>query len=264
MDMGIHGKIAIVTGASSGIGRSTAINLAQEGVHLVLCGRQITELEKTAALCSHEQIETLIISEDLADLDAPKRILQHAIERFGKVHILVNSAGETEVTDTIAVDQSLWKTTFDNLFLSIVRMCDTVVPELCRQNWGRIINVSSSVVKDPSGAGPYDAAKSALISYTKNLANEIAVDGVLANCVCPGTTRTPLWTGAGRIGEQLADATGQSPEELLREIAESIPLGRIAEPNEIADVIVFLASDRSSYVTGSCIFIDGGQTSTPY
>jgi 3-oxoacyl-[acyl-carrier protein] reductase len=265
MELDIRGKVAIVTGASSGIGRATALALAKEDVRLILSGRREDELKQTAISVVALGSQAHYVLGDLAkDTNIPKEIVSQSIKKYGQVDILINCAAETIVTGTVDVSLNLWSALFENLLLSTVRMCDVAIPEMRKQRVGRIVNISSSAVKDPSGAGPYDAFKSALVSYTKNLANELASDGILANCICPGSTLTSMWTGSGKIGEQLSAMTDQSIDEVLADIADGIPLGRLANPEEIADVILFLASARSSYITGACIFVDGGQTATPF
>lgn len=142
--------------------------------------------------------------------------------------------------------------------LAVTRLCSRAVPIMRIAKWGRIINVASSCVKDPSGNVTYDAMKAAIVSYSKDLSNEVAVDNILVTSVCPGTTLTEMWNGDNSVGKKIADLEGISLTELLKSIAESIPLKRLAKPDEIADVITFLASDKASYITGQAFYVDGG------
>lgn len=264
MNLGIENRVAIVTGASSGIGKATALSLAKEGVKVILVGRNANELEKQKMQINHWGGEVDVINCDLREEETRKKVIDKALKRFSRIDIIVNCAFEVNPVSTLEAELTDWKDMFNLGLYSLVDLCKMVIPSMKMHEWGRIINVSSSSVKSPSGNAVYDSVKAAIVSYSKNLSNELASENILVNSVCPGSTLTPMWKGENSVGSKIATLEGLELNELLRDIEQTIPLGRLAEPTEIADLITFLCSDRAAYITGQAIFIDGGSTPSPY
>ncbi len=264
MNLGITGRAALVTGAGSGIGRAVALALAREGALVMLCGRNRERLESTAAEIALADGRSGIVVADLTSEAGCAAAVRATVEEFGSIEMVVNAAGDPTACGTLDVPSETWRRIFDSLFFSAVFLCQAAIARMRSGGWGRIVNIASSAVKSPSGSGPYDAAKAALVAFTKDLATEVTAEGILVNAVSPGSTLTPLWTGQGRIGDQLAAEFGIDRAALLDGIAERIPLKRMAEPSEIADVILFLLSEKASYVSGTTVYVDGGAVTTPF
>jgi 3-oxoacyl-[acyl-carrier protein] reductase len=258
MRIDLDGKMAVVTGASKGIGRATALELARAGTNLVICARGSELLEAVAGeIRGHgREVETVVA--DVATVDGPARVLERARTRFGRIDILVNNAGKGSPKRILDLTEEDWRASFDLNFMSAVRLSLGVVPLMRQQGGGRIINISSRVGRQPDPYfAPYAAAKAALINFTKNLANAFSKDGILCNCVVPGLVRTEA---VEQAAQKSAAATGKTVEEVYEATlrARPIPVGRLGEPRDIAGLVVFLASDRASWITGSTITIDGG------
>jgi 3-oxoacyl-[acyl-carrier protein] reductase len=248
-----------VTGASSGIGRETARRLCAEGAAVLLIGRDEERLAGTAELCETEPGETAPLAFDVTDADAGEQILAEATQRFGKLDVLVNNAGTARRRglDDLADDD--WYAAFELNVMAPMRLMRAVAPPMAERGWGRIVNVSSSAGKRPSAAMPeYSVAKAAELSLSRLFADRYAKQGVLVNAICPGPVATELWTGDGGLADQESELSGAGREEALAKAADGRPIGRLAEPEEIAAAIVFLSSESASYVSGSAWSVDGG------
>jgi NAD(P)-dependent dehydrogenase (short-subunit alcohol dehydrogenase family) len=242
MDLGIAGRVAVVTGASRGIGAATAELLEAEGARVVRISRG-------------EGI-------DVKAPDAAERIA----ERVGApVDILVNNAGTSVVRPLLEVTDDEWNEQWELHVMASMRLMRAFVPTMAERGWGRVVNVSSSAGKRPSSnlSAAYSVAKAAQLSLSRVFADAYAARGVLVNAVTPGPTRTPQWTAEGGLGDQTAAAKGfASREEAIEAHGGKAPLGRFAEPEEIAAVIAFLCSERASNVTGAAWSVDGGTVGT--
>jgi 3-oxoacyl-[acyl-carrier protein] reductase len=256
MDLGLAGKVALVTAASRGIGHATAQALAREGAQVVICARDPAALEIAAeqvALVGSAPCEAI-----RCDLREPAQIesmVAKVVARFGTVHVLVNNAGGPPPGSAVCVTDGDWERAFEMTLMSAVRSARAVLPYMQRQRWGRIVNISSFSVKQPIPELVLsNSLRLGVAGWAKTLAAEVAADNVLVNTVGPG------WTRTARVEQMLAARTGATAAMSAVETAVvgSVPLRRMAEPYEIADVIVFLASERASYLTGTLIPVDGG------
>ena len=245
MDLGLAEKVCVVTGSTSGIGLATARGLREEGATIVTCGR------------SADGIGDLHVAADLSKPGEPERVIAAALERFGRVDCLVNNVGWAEIHRFDELDEELWERSWQINVMSAVRALRAALPAMKEQGAGAIVNVASSAGKRPSLSMPeYSVAKAAMLSLSRLVADVHAKDGIRCNAVTPGPTATEAWIGDGGLADQQG-----SREEILAKVGAGRPLGRLAEPAEIAAVIVFLCSERASYVTGAAWSADGGTVS---
>ena len=259
MDLGLKGKVALVTGSSSGIGRAIALCLAEEGARVVVTGRDSARVNAVASEVRAAGTEALNVLADIAIEEGVKKLVAATVEKFGRVDILVNSAGTSLIRDPLVFPDEEFRYEMELMFFCVVRACNEVIPHMRKAGWGRIISISSIYGKQPGGLFDYDAIKAAVNMLTKDLANFLAKDNILVNAVCPGPIRTPLWEAPGAGGDQLGKVLGMSGKEAMAWVAEQhIPLGHFGLPEDIADLVTFLASDRAKFITGQAINVDGG------
>jgi NAD(P)-dependent dehydrogenase (short-subunit alcohol dehydrogenase family) len=244
MDLGLRDKACIVTGSTAGIGLETARLLAAEGALVVTCGRRD----------GPGVGETLHIAADLSEPGAPEAVVDEAIRALGRLDVLVNNVGFAVQARFEEVADEEWDSMWQLNVMSYVRAIRAALPQL-RETKGAIVNVSSTAGKRPSGGMPhYSVTKAAVLSLSRLVADLYAKDGIRCNAVTPGPVATDAWLAEGG----LADQQGGDRDEVLAKVGAGRPLGRLAEPHEIASVIAFLASERSSYVTGAAWSADGG------
>ena len=257
MDLGLKDRVAIVTGSSQGIGKAIALGLSEEGAKVVICARNEIQLVQTAKeIQSATGGEIYTMQADLTKEHDIKRLVAKTSERFGRIDILVNNTGGPPPTTFLETMKSQWRNVVNLLLMSVVTTCREVIPYMQKRKWGRIINMTSFVAKQPAERLVLsNALRAGIFGLSKTLSNELAKDGILVNAVCPG------WTLTKRV-EELAKAqskaTGKTYEEIVQVWESQIPLKRLAQPKEIADLVVFLASERASYITGAVIQVDGG------
>src|SRR5438874_8893368 len=245
MDLGLRDRVCVVTGSTGGIGLETIRLLAAEGARAVSSGR------------SHAPNagEALHVAADLSAPDAPAQLIDAATRAFGRVDVLVNNVGTAYITSFEDVSDGEWEEMWQLNVMSYVRAIRAVLPQMRERGEGVIVNVSSTAGKRPSTGMPhYSVTKAAVLSLSRLVADVYAKDGIRCNAVTPGPTATEAWTGDGGLADQM----GGDREENLKKVGAGRPLGRLAEPWEIASVIVFLCSDRAAYVTGSAWSADGG------
>lgn len=255
MDLGLRDRVCVVTGSTGGIGLASAKLLAEEGARVVVTGRDPERLESARASAG----AVLGVISDLAEPDAADALLREARRALGPIDCLVNNVGVAYQASLGELSDAQWDEMWQLNVMSFVRAIRAVLPDMRERGRGAIVNVSSTAGKRPSTSMPnYTVTKAAVLSLSRLVADLHAADGVRCNAVAPGPTATEAWLGAGGLADQQARRTGKSREEVLAAVAAGRPLGRLAEPEEIASVIAFLCSDRASYVTGAAWSVDGG------
>jgi 3-oxoacyl-[acyl-carrier protein] reductase len=254
MDLGLRDKVSVVTGASQGIGLETSRRLTEEGATVLMVARDAERLEAAA-----EPLGAHWVAVDVTDPDADVRIVDTCAEQLGGIDVLVNNAGTSRNIPIEELTDEDWRAQLELHVLAGVRLMRAAAPRMAEQGWGRIVNVSSSSGKRPSQSNvAYSVAKAAQLSASRAFADAYADRGVLVNAVAPGPVGTSLWLAEGGLGDQAARAKGVSRDEAMAQAAAKIPLGRLGRPEEIADVIVFLCSERVANVTGAAWSADGG------
>ncbi len=252
MDLGLKGKVALVTGASRGIGNRIARSLAAEGANLCICGRTEETLQTAARELADTGVEVEAFVGDITETPVAEAFVEAARTRFGEaVHVLVNNVGGSVWTPFPDITDEEWLNVFNLSFFSAVRVSRAAFAGLTAGQ-GSIINVSSIFGRENGGPISYNAAKAAMISMTSNLAIEAAKSGIRVNSVAPGSI---IFPGGSWERRQKAD-----PEAMAKFVEDHIPGGRFGSPEEVADVVTFLASPRASWVLGACLNVDGGQS----
>lgn len=262
MDLELKGRVAIVTGGSKGIGRAIAKSLANEGVNVVICARGAEALAATENEIKQSGGNVLTVSADVTDPESVRNVVVAAIERFGGLDILVNSAGGvSKFADFLKLADDDWLEAFKLNVMGVVYFVRYALPSLRQSHAARIINISSISGVQPGSYNPhYTTVKAAVISLSKYLANQFAGDGILVNVVCAGPVHSDFWDRniqhiANSRNIPFAEARGQ----LEVEEASKIPLGRVGEGDDVAGLVTFLASDKAAWVTGSCFHVNGGK-----
>jgi len=259
MDLGLKGKVGLVTGAASGIGRAIVLCLAEEGVNIVVADIDRPKADSVVKEAKALGVKVLAVQADITKTEDIKKMVAATVEELGRVDILVNNAGRARLSDLLTLPDDEFKYNLDLMLFGIIHACKEVVPHMRKQGWGRIINISSIFGKQPGSMVDYDCIKAAVIMFTKDLSNYLAKDNILVNAVCPGPIRTPLWEGPGGLGDQLGKMLGKSGQEAITWFAEqNIPLGHHGLPEDIASMVVFLASEKARFITGESINVDGG------
>ncbi len=248
MELGLSGRVAAITGGSDGIGKATAARLLAEGARVAICGRN----EQRLADAATELGDVLAIRADVSVAADVERFIAAVVEHFGALDILVNNAGVSNAKPFEQVDDATWTADLDSKLAAAVRTSRAALPSLKASGHGRIINVTAIGGKHPAaGSLPTTVSRAAGIALTKAMSRDLAADGILVNAVCIGLVKSGQ---QARSGER----QGMTPDEYFEKLGDGIPLGRMGEADEVANVIAFLASDAASYVTGVAINVDGG------
>jgi NAD(P)-dependent dehydrogenase (short-subunit alcohol dehydrogenase family) len=254
MDLGLRGLRVLVTGGSAGIGLASAAMLVQEGAGVAIASRRP---EQAAA-----GVGAVGIACDLATADGAATAIGQAVDRLGGLDVLVNNVGVAVIRSFDELSDDDWRHSLDVNLMSYVRSIQAALPHLRESAHPAIVNVSSTAGKRPSlGMPDYTVAKAAVLSLSRLVAEAYAGAGIRCNAVCPGPTRTPAWLDEGGLADQTAARQGTDRDAVLAAVGGGRPLGRMAEPDEIARVVCFLASPASSYVTGAAWSADGGTVS---
>jgi NAD(P)-dependent dehydrogenase (short-subunit alcohol dehydrogenase family) len=254
LDLGLRDRVCVVTGSTGGIGLATARMLAAEGAKVVVCGRDPARVQQ-----AREDVDAALgVVCDLAEPGAPEELIGQATQALGSVDCLVNNVGVAYQAGFDELTDRQWDEMWQLNVMSFVRAIRAVLLQM-RERGGVIVNVSSTAGKRPSTSMPnYTVTKAAVLSLSRLVADLYAKDGIRCNAVAPGPTATEAWLAPGGLADQQAKRTGMTRDDVLEAVANGRPLGRLAEPDEIASVIVFLCSDRANYVTGSAWSADGG------
>jgi 3-oxoacyl-[acyl-carrier protein] reductase len=260
MDLGLDRRGCLVTGGTAGIGLAVARELALAGARVAVVGR---DGERAAAVAAElDQLgaaDALGIAADLAAATGGQDAVAAAVARFDRLDVLVNNVGAARTSNWWELEDSEWVSSFELNLLSYVRCARAALPHLRASDQARIVNVASTSGKRPSAGMPdYSVTKAAVLSFSRLLADVHASEGILVNAVCPGPTLTPAWLAPGGLADQNAARSGKGRDDVLAATGAGRPLGRLAEPEEIAGVIAFLCSARSSFVTGAAWSADGG------
>jgi 3-oxoacyl-[acyl-carrier protein] reductase len=257
VDLGLQEKSVLVAAASKGIGKATAMGFLREGANVTICARDPASLAAAREeLLAVDGGRVLAVQADVADPGQLAALVKSARSAHGPVEVLVNNAGGPPAGHHSAITDEQWSQAFGQTVQSAVKLTNLVLPEMQEAQWGRVINISSYSVKQPiDNMMLSNSLRLAVLGWAKTLASEVAASGILVNTVCPGWTDTDRVTG---LLQQRSAATGTSVEAVRESIAAMVPIGRIARAEEIASVIVFLASTAASYITGAAIPVDGG------
>jgi NAD(P)-dependent dehydrogenase (short-subunit alcohol dehydrogenase family) len=255
MDLGLRDRVCVITGSTAGIGLATARLLAEEGAAVVVSGRDSARVEQAR---QHARAQVGVVV-DLAEPAAADKLVREATAALGRVDCLVNNVGIAYQASFDELTDNEWDEMWELNVMSSVRAIRAVLPSMRARGAGVIVNVSSTAAKRPSTGMPnYSVTKAAMLSLSRLVADLYAKEGIRCNAVTPGPTASGAWLDEGGLADQQARRSGKSRDEVLASVGAGRPLGRLAEPEEIAAVIAFLCSDRASYVTGAAWSADGG------
>ena len=251
--MRLADKVAVITGAGSGIGRATAMLFAQEGAKVVVVDYAPEGGQETVEMIRRNGGEAIFVETDVSKAAAVEKMVQTAIDTYGKIDILFNNAAVTIPASVVDATEAVWDKTMDIDLKGVFLPSKYAIPHMIKGDGGSVINTASmcGLVASPNQA-PYSAAKGGVIALTRQMAIDYATHNIRVNSICPSEVRTPMFLGFIN--------RAPDPEKKMQELIARIPLGRVAEPEEIARVALFLASDESSYVTGVTLPVDGGLT----
>lgn len=257
MDLGLRGRVALVCGASSGLGKAVAMLLAKEGARVAICSRTREKLEQAAEDIRRQSgSEVLPIAADVSVPAEVKKLVQQTLDHFGKLEILVTNAGGPPPGEFLTLPEDSWQKALELNLLSTLHLCREAVPHMKAGGWGRIVNITSFSAKQPQpNLILSNMARAGVLGLAKSMATELGPYNILVNTVCPGLFETERHLA---LSKRRAEMEGLPLEEHLAKRATEIPLRRIGRPEEFADLVAFLASERASYITGTAIQIDGG------
>lgn len=259
MDLSLRGKTALVSGSTQGIGKATALGLANMGARVILLARNEEKLKQVKA--ELEEISDAGHNYEVADFSKPeevKKAAESALARFGNIHILINNTGGPPGGEAINADVDEFRSAFEMHLICNHYLLKTLVSGMRNENYGRVVNVISTSVKQPlKNLGVSNTVRGAVANWSKTLANELGQYGITVNNVLPGATATGRLDA---IASKKAAATGKSVDEVLEDMGNAVPIGRVANPEEVANGICFLASPAASYINGINLPVDGGRT----
>jgi 3-oxoacyl-[acyl-carrier protein] reductase len=257
MDLGLKNKVALVAAASQGLGRASAVALAREGACVVICSRSEEKIKKAAAEIASQTGTTVVpVAADVSNAQDIVRFVQTAVREFGKVDVLVNNAGGPPTGHILNLPDDEWARGVQLTLMSVIRMVREVLPHMQKQRWGRIISIVSIAAKQPINELLISSTlRPGILGLTKVLANQYAADNITVNTVCPGLILTKRQE---ELSVSRAADRKMTLEEYLEESARTIPAGRLGRPEEVGDVVTFLASEQASYINGVNLLVDGG------
>ncbi len=252
MDLGLKGKVAMVSGASRGLGRAMALGFATEGCRLSLCARGKEGIDRVTQEVQKMGAEVTALAVDVTNEADAHRWVEETQKRFGRVDIVINNVGGSRPGGNLSASREDWQSGFALNFFSALDVCRLVVPLMSSQKSGCVINIASVYGREWGGPMTYNAAKAAMISLSKEMARELAPQGIRVNSVAPGSILFP--------GGSWEKRQQENPEGIAAFVKAELPFGRFGKPEEVADVVVFLTSDRAQWVSGACITVDGCQS----
>ena len=257
MELGLKGKVAIVGGASRGLGFACADGLAKEGVNVTICSRNRASLDTAAArIRNNTDSDILCVEANLSNLHDVRRLIETTVKYFGGLDILINNSGGPPAGTAQGAGEDEWQEAIQLSLLFFARMCREGLPHLRNRGGGRIINILASSVKQPiENLMLSSATRLGALGFAKTLADEVATDGILVNNIAPGYLETARMM---EIVDSQSQLTNTTTRESLQRLTDTIPIGRLGRPEELANLVVFLASTASSYITGTTIAVDGG------
>jgi NAD(P)-dependent dehydrogenase (short-subunit alcohol dehydrogenase family) len=254
--MELAGQIAIVTGAGRGIGRATALELAHLGADIVVAELDRATAERTATEVQAVGRQARVVPTDVTSRADLAAMVERTLAEFGRIDVLINNAGIYRAALPLDITEEHWDAVMNINAKAVFFASQAVLPTMIAQKRGAIVSLASMAGKTGSRTNlPYNASKAAVISITKSLALAHAADGIRVNCVCPGYVETDMWAA---VSVEQSALLGLSPEEFNKQRAAQVPLGRMERPEDVANVIAFLASDRAGYMTGQAINVTGG------
>ena len=262
MDLGLNNKIALITAASQGLGKASALSMANEGATVIICSRDKEKISKSAReIRDKSGSDVISFQADLSNEEDISKMVESIIKKYGRIDILVNNTGGPKAGFFDEINDDDWLQTFESTFLSAVRLTRHVLPSMKRNKWGRIINISSVSAKQPiDNLILSNGIRMSVHGWAKTLSNQIASENILINNVCPGFTKTERVQDL--VSTQAKDLN-VSEDQVMNTISSGIPAKRVGKPQELADLVTFLASEKSSYITGQSIAVDGGVSSLP-
>lgn len=265
MNLNLKNKNAIVCASSQGLGKAAALDLAEEGVNLAICSRdqdKINKVKEEIHQKINSEIKVIALQVDLDSPDEIQAFYKQVENDLGSVDILVNNNGGPPPSTFEQLSDDDWQKAFNSTMMSCLRLSKLVIPNMKKNGWGRIINISSVSVKTPvNGLFLSNSLRMGVLGWAKALSDELAPHGITVNTVCPGYTRTER---VEAILETQSNSSGLKKEEIEKSIAENIPMKRVGEAEDLAGLITFLASEKADYMTGLAIQVDGGSARTFY
>ena len=259
MDLGLKGRSAAVAAASRGLGRATALALAREGCSVAVCGRDPKKIRASADFIERETGgRVLAVTADVSSRGDCERFIGETVGAFGRLDILVTNTGGPPAGNFEATDGAEWEKAFQGLLANVIHLVRASVPHMKEAKWGRILNIASLSVKQPiDNLILSNTFRPAIAGFSKSLSKELGPHGILVNTICPGYTRTDRLE---ELAESRVKAAGITKDQYYEMLGKSVPLGRIAEAEEFANVAAFLCSERASYVSGIALAVDGGSS----
>jgi NAD(P)-dependent dehydrogenase (short-subunit alcohol dehydrogenase family) len=252
VDLGLKGKVAIITGSTEGIGRATALNFAQQGAKVAICSRDAEKVKQVVAEIETAGGEVLGMAADISKAADIEQFINAVAAKFGRIDILVNNAGSSQRGAFLETEDAKWAADFELKVFGAIRCTRLAVPHMIKQGGGRVINITNVAAKQPgAGSGPTSISRAAGLALTKMLSKEFAAQNILVNTVVIGKIKSGQH-------ERTRKKLGLEPEVYFKKVAADIPMGRMGETAEAANAIVFLASNLATYVTGTSLNLDGG------